>query len=81
MKILTHCNAGALATAGIGTALGVITRLHQHGQLSCVYVNETRPLLQGARLTAAELVSSQIPVRLISDSMAADVMKRKKLML
>lgn len=81
LKILTHCNAGALATAGIGTALGVITRLHQHGQLSCVYVDETRPLLQGARLTAAELVSSQIPVRLISDSMAADVMKRKKLML
>lgn len=79
LKILTHCNAGALATAGIGTALGVITRLHQHGQLSCVYVDETRPLLQGARLTAAELVSSQIPVRLISDSMAADVMKRKKI--
>lgn len=79
LKILTHCNAGALATAGIGTALGVITRLHQHGQLSCAYVNETRPLLQGARLTAAELVSSQIPVRLISDSMAADVMKRKKI--
>ena len=79
LKILTHCNAGALATAGIGTALGVITRLHQHGQLSCVYVDETRPLLQGARLTAAELVSGQIPVRLISDSMAADVMKRKKI--
>ena len=52
LTLLTHCNAGALATAGVGTALGVIRELHRRGQVSMVYADETRPLLQGARLTA-----------------------------
>ena len=51
IRILTHCNAGALATGGLGTALGVVRKLHENGQLERVYADETRPLLQGARLT------------------------------
>ena len=76
LRILTHCNTGALATAGIGTAFGVIYRLHERGQLACVYADETRPLLQGARLTGTELMANHIPCRLISDNMAASVMAK-----
>ncbi len=79
LRILTHCNAGALATAGIGTALGVIRMLHERGQISCVYADETRPLLQGSRLTATELMEDQIPCCLICDDMAATVMRDKKI--
>lgn len=75
LKLLTHCNAGALATAGRGTAVGVIAKLHEKGQVECVYVDETRPLLQGARLTAWELQENHIPCRLITDNMAASVMR------
>lgn len=75
--ILTHCNAGALATGGFGTALGVIRAAHQVGKEISVFADETRPLLQGARLTAWELMKDGIPVTLITDSMAAYVMKQK----
>lgn len=77
LNILTHCNAGALATAGVGTALGVIRALHQQGLINMVYADETRPLLQGARLTAYELMADDIPVTLITDNMAGWVMKTK----
>lgn len=77
LTILTHCNAGALATAGIGTALGVIRTLHSQGLVRQVYADETRPLLQGARLTVTELMDDHIPVTLITDNMAAWVMKTK----
>ncbi len=77
LTLLTHCNSGALATAGIGTALGVISTLHVRGQIGCVYADETRPLLQGARLTAYELMEGHIPCRLISDNMAASVLRDK----
>lgn len=77
LTILTHCNAGALATAGVGTALGVIRALHARGLITMVYADETRPLLQGARLTAFELQKDGIPVTLITDNMAAWVMKTK----
>lgn len=73
-KILTHCNTGGLATAGIGTALGVIQRAYQGGKIQHVWVDETRPLLQGGRLTAWELEKLAIPYRLITDSMAAGLM-------
>lgn len=73
--VLTHCNAGALATAGIGTALGVIRRAFEQGKITHVYVDETRPLLQGARLTAWELDRLGIPHTLITDSMAALVLR------
>lgn len=79
LTILTHCNAGALATAGVGTALGVIRALHKRGLIKMVYADETRPLLQGARLTAFELMADQIPVTLITDNMAAWVMKTKSI--
>lgn len=75
-KIMTHCNAGALATAGYGTALGVIRRAHETGKAIHVYVNETRPRLQGARLTAFELQKDSIPCTLIVDSVAAVLMKK-----
>ena len=68
--VLTHCNAGALATAGYGTALGVIRAAVEAGKKIHVYADETRPFLQGARLTAWELMKDNIPVTLISDSMA-----------
>lgn len=77
LHLLTHCNTGALATAGIGTAFGVIRRLHERGQVECVYADETRPLLQGARLTAMELRENHIPYKLITDSMAGAVMRSK----
>ncbi|WP_312632015.1 S-methyl-5-thioribose-1-phosphate isomerase [Pantoea piersonii] len=73
-RLLTHCNTGGLATAGVGTALGVIARAHQQGKVASVWVDETRPLLQGGRLTAWELGELAIPYRLITDSMAASLM-------
>ncbi|MHB9024794.1 MAG: S-methyl-5-thioribose-1-phosphate isomerase [Armatimonadota bacterium] len=73
-RVLTHCNAGALATGGIGTALGVIRALHADGRLAKVWVDETRPLLQGARLTAWELQRDGIPHQLICDNMAGALM-------
>ncbi len=76
MTVLTHCNAGALATGGFGTALGVIRSAVQQGKKICVYADETRPFLQGARLTAWELARDGIPVTLITDSMAGHFMKQ-----
>jgi len=75
-RILTHCNAGALATAGYGTALGVIRAAHEAGKKVSVYADETRPLLQGARLTAWEMLQEGIPVTLITDNMAGYLMSR-----
>ena len=74
--ILTHCNAGGLATAGYGTALGVIRAAHEAGKKIRVIADETRPWLQGARLTAWELMQDDIPVTLISDNMAGHLMSR-----
>jgi methylthioribose-1-phosphate isomerase len=74
--ILTHCNAGALATAGQGTALSVMFEAHKRGRKFRVYVDETRPLLQGARLTAWELKQADIDVTLICDNMAGWLMKQ-----
>jgi methylthioribose-1-phosphate isomerase len=79
MTVLTHCNAGALATAGIGTALAPIYTLHARGDAIAVYADETRPLLQGARLTAWELDRAAIPVTLLTDGMAASVMRSGKI--
>lgn len=73
--VLTHCNSGGLATAGIGTALGVIRRAFEAGRVAHVYVDETRPLLQGARLTAWELARLGVPHTLITDSMAAILLR------
>jgi methylthioribose-1-phosphate isomerase len=73
--VLTHCNAGALATAGYGTALGVIRAAVEAGKRIAVYADETRPFLQGARLTAWELNRDNIPVTLITDNMAGHFMK------
>ena len=75
-NILTHCNTGALATWGIGTALGVIARAHADGAHVHVWVDETRPVLQGARLTAWELQRLGIPMTLIADSAAGSLMAR-----
>ncbi len=75
--VMTHCNAGALATAGYGTALGVVRSAFKLGRLSQVFATETRPWLQGARLTAWELARDGIPVRLITDGSAAHVMQRE----
>ncbi|MFT4273257.1 MAG: S-methyl-5-thioribose-1-phosphate isomerase [Pantoea sp.] len=75
-QLLTHCNTGGLATAGVGTALGVIAHAHQQGKVKNVWVDETRPLLQGGRLTAWELGELGIPYHLITDSMAASLMAR-----
>ncbi len=72
--IITHCNAGALATGGYGTALGVIRSAFRDGKVKQVFADETRPWLQGARLTAWELVRDQIPVTLLADSAAASLM-------
>lgn len=77
-RLLTHCNTGGLATAGTGTALGVISRGWQEGNVAQVWVDETRPLLQGGRLTAWELGELGIPYRLICDSMAASLMAQKQ---
>ena len=76
--LLTHCNTGGLATAGIGTALGVIRRAHEQGKRLHVYADETRPLLQGGRLTAWELQRLGIPATLITDSMAALLLRDGK---
>ncbi|MDC7862437.1 S-methyl-5-thioribose-1-phosphate isomerase [Pantoea ananatis] len=73
-QLLTHCNTGGLATAGVGTALGVIARAHLEGKVRNVWVDETRPLLQGGRLTAWELGELGVPYQLITDSMAASLM-------
>jgi len=73
--IITHCNAGPLATCGIGTALGVIIEAHRQGKQVRVFSDETRPLLQGARLTTWELMRAGVPVTLITDNMSAYVMK------
>jgi methylthioribose-1-phosphate isomerase len=73
--VLTHCNAGALATAGYGTALGVIRRACELGHDIRVLIDETRPVLQGARLTAWEMVRERIPAYLITDNMAASFMR------
>jgi len=73
--VLTHCNAGGLATGDYGTALGVLFAAHEQGKRVAAYADETRPLLQGARLTTWELRQAGIPVTLICDSMAADVMR------
>jgi len=75
-RVLTHCNAGALATAGYGTALGVVRAAVEEGKRVAVYADETRPFLQGARLTAWELNKEGIPVTLITDSMAGHFMKQ-----
>ena len=77
-QIMTHCNAGALATAGYGTALGVLRALKESGREFEVFVNETRPFLQGARLTAWELKKEKIPATLITDSMAGYLMQTGK---
>ncbi|MGF1487732.1 MAG: S-methyl-5-thioribose-1-phosphate isomerase [Prochloraceae cyanobacterium] len=79
LNILTHCNAGALATAGYGTALGVIRSAYKAGRLARVYADETRPRLQGAKLTAWECVKESIRVTVISDNMAAHCMKQGKI--
>ncbi len=73
-RVLSHCNAGALATGGIGTSLGVMRAAHAAGRLAMVWVDETRPLLQGARLTAWELMRDGLPYRVICDNMAASLM-------
>ncbi len=75
-NILTHCNAGGLATAAYGTALAPIRTAHERGQLLHVFVDETRPFLQGARLTAWELQAAGIPLTLITDSMAGHFMQQ-----
>ncbi len=76
-RILTHCNAGALACAGYGTALGVIRAAHAQGKVKMVYADETRPRLQGGKLTAWEMVEEGIPVTVLSDNMAGYVMSKK----
>lgn len=76
-RILTHCNAGALATCGYGTVLGVIRAAHEAGKDIHVFADETRPLLQGARLTAFELMEDKIPVTLITDNMAGWVLHQQ----
>ncbi|HPC03822.1 MAG TPA: S-methyl-5-thioribose-1-phosphate isomerase [Syntrophales bacterium] len=77
-RILTHCNAGALATAGYGTALGVVRAARDEGKELHVYIDETRPVLQGARLTAWEMKKENIPATLITDGMAGSLMARGK---
>jgi methylthioribose-1-phosphate isomerase len=74
--VLTHCNAGALATGGFGTALGVIYAAWDEGRKFQVFVDETRPMLQGCRLTAWELVQEKIPATLITDNMAGVLMRK-----
>lgn len=79
INILTHCNAGALATCGWGTALGVIRTAHLQNKVKMVYADETRPLLQGSRLTSWELSADKIPVTLLMDNMAGWAMKLGKI--
>ncbi len=77
-KVITHCNAGALATGGYGTALGVIRTAHDKGKIEIAYADETRPWLQGARLTAWELQKVGVPVRLLADGAAAMLMRQER---
>jgi methylthioribose-1-phosphate isomerase len=77
--VLTHCNAGALATCGYGTALGVIRAAVEQGKTIHVYADETRPFLQGSRLTAWELMKDGIPTTVISDNMAGAMMNQGKI--
>lgn len=79
--VLTHCNAGSLATAGYGTALGVIRAAWEQGKKINVIADETRPVLQGSRLTTWELMQDQIPVTLITDNMAGSLMRQGKIQL
>lgn len=76
LRVLTHCNAGGLATGGVGTAVGAIVRAHEAGLVAHVWADETRPLLQGARLTAWELEQAGVPFHVIADSAAALTMAR-----
>ena len=78
-QVLTHCNAGALATGGYGTALGVIRTAYADGNIRAVFANETRPLLQGSRLTAWELAHDDIPVTVMTESSAATLMSGGKI--
>ena len=78
-RVITHCNAGALATAGIGTAVGMIRAGYLAGKVEHVYPCETRPYLQGSRLTLWELMQARIPATLITDNMAAHLMKTVKI--
>ena len=78
-RIVTHCNTGALATGGHGTALGVIRSAHALNKIACVYNTETRPWLQGARLTAWELQQEKIPAKLVADGAVAHLMTREKI--
>ena len=78
-RVMTHCNAGALATAGYGTALGVVRSAYHAGRIAEVFATETRPWLQGARLTAWELHRDHVPVRLITDGSAAHVMREQQI--
>jgi len=75
-RILTHCNTGGLATAGIGTAIGVIVTAHRQNKNISVWVDETRPLLQGGRLTAWEMQAAGVPYQIICDNMAASLMSK-----
>jgi methylthioribose-1-phosphate isomerase len=77
-RVLTHCNTGALATGGHGTALGVIRTAHEQGKIAQVYATETRPWLQGARLTAWELQKERIPAKLVADGAVAFLMAQGK---
>src|SRR6476659_1718857 len=77
--VLTHCNAGALATCGYGTALGVIRAAVEAGKKINVYADETRPFLQGSRLTAWELMKDNIPTTVISDNMSGAMMRQGKI--
>lgn len=79
VRIITHCNTGALATAGYGTALGVIRALHEADALEAVYVDETRPYMQGTRLTSYELKAEGIPFDLVCDSAAAYLMQQGRI--
>ncbi len=78
-RVLTHCNAGALATAGHGTALGIIRSAVETGKKISVIADETRPFLQGARLTAWEMVQERIPITLITDNMAGHMMQHRQI--
>lgn len=77
-RVLTHCNTGSLATSGWGTALGVVRQLHEEGRLEALYADETRPFLQGARLTVWECEQDQIPVKLVTDGMGGYLMTEKQ---
>ncbi len=79
LRVLTHCNAGALATGGYGTALGVIYRLAEEGRLEHVYADETRPYLQGSRLTAWELHKAGLSYNVLCDNMAASLMRQGRI--